>query len=603
MSVMDQSHIRNFSIIAHIDHGKSTLADRMLEVTQTVSTRDMKEQFLDKIDIERERGITIKLQPARMEYNGHILNLIDTPGHIDFGYEVSRALAACEGAILLIDASQGIEAQTLSNLLKAKQANLTIIPVVNKIDLPSAHPEEVALDLVNTLGFKHEEILFTSGKTGEGVRELLDRIIEHVPAPKGDPTGHLRALVFDSFYDTHKGVIAYIRVIDGSLTQNKLAFINTQTTFDPLELGYVTATYQSSAQITSGETGYVATGLKDIHKVRVGDTITELINITNPPPLTGYREPKPMVFANLFPENADQVKELREAVERYNLTDAAFSFTPINSPIMGSGFRCGFLGLLHVDVVRERIAREFGVPTEITTPNVQYHVALTKGTLIDVQSPAELPEPNYIETIEEPWCKVSLFTQHEYIGALMKVAESHRAEFVDLAYFGDQATADNITTRAELKYHMPLAEVISNFFDQIKSVSAGYASLDYEITDYRPVDLVRLEVLLNKESHPALARLVVRTQAYDIGERLVNKLKESLPRQQFKVPIQATIGGSVIARADIPAVRKDVTGYLYGGDRTRKDKLLKKQAKGKKRMQAHGRVSIPHNVYQQIISI
>ncbi len=624
-------NIRNFSIIAHIDHGKSTLADRMLQITGTVSERDMQEQFLDKIDLERERGITIKLQPARMKYvaqnTNHksqitnknqtsntkqlinqttsqptqfILNLIDTPGHIDFSYEVSRALAACEGAILLVDATQGIEAQTLANLHKAQQANLTIIPVVNKIDLPSAHPEDVALDLVETLGFKEDEILFTSGKTGEGVKELLEEIIRKVPAPQGTPEKPLRALIFDSFYDQHKGVVAHIRIVDGKLPKGELYLMNTHASFDPLEIGFVTSKYEKASTLETGDVGYVATGLKDINKVRVGDTITIPGKSSAKEPLPGYHEPKPMVYANLFPQDADQIRELRDAVERYNLTDAAFTFEPFNSPIMGSGFRCGFLGLLHVDVVRERIEQEYGVATQITTPNVLYHVTLKKGDKMNVQSAPDMPDPTYIEKIEEPWCFVSLFSKQEYIGALMKVSEEHRGEFIDMLYFGDKQTG---TSRVELHYNMPLSEVISNYHDQIKSVSSGYASLDYEVKEYKSVDLVKLEILLNKESHPALARLVVREQAVEIGKKLVETLKEALPRQQFKVPIQAAIGGSVVARADLPAMRKDVTAKLYGGDRTRKDKLLKKQAKGKKRLQAQGRVSIPHDVYQKIISI
>ncbi len=604
ISLMDQTHIRNFCIIAHIDHGKSTLADRMLEITGTVNQREMKDQYLDKIDIERERGITIKLQPARMEYKDHILNLIDTPGHIDFGYEVSRALAACEGAILLVDAGQGIQAQTLSNLHKAKNAGLKIIPVVNKIDLPTAHPEAVALDIVKTLGFKEDEIIFTSGKTGEGVSELLDAIITQIPTPKGNPSAPTRALIFDSYYDSFKGVVAYIRVIDGTISKSNAFLINTKTNFEPIEIGYIGADQYVSEMITTGEVGYIATGLKDIHLVRVGDTIT-LQNNSAQEPLPGYLEPKPMVYANLFPEDAVQAKELREAVDRYNLTDASFSFEPIYSPVMGSGFRCGFLGLLHVDVVRQRIEREFHVATQITSPNVLYYVTLRSNKEITVQSPQEFPDQSNIDHTTEPWCNVSIFTRKEYLGSLLKICENHRGEFIEIIHYGNNP--ENITngliTRTEIRYFIPLAEVISNFFDQIKSVSEGYASLDYEVTQYREVDLVKLDVLLNKEAQPALARLVVESQAADIGEKLVAKLKEHLPRHQFKVPIQAAIGGNVVARADVPAMRKDVTAKLYGGDRTRKDKLLEKQAKGKKRMQTLGRVNIPHEVYRQIIAI
>lgn len=607
--MQNTSLIRNFCIIAHVDHGKSTLADRLLQITHTVSERDMQEQYLDKIGLERERGITIKLQAVRMLYQKYILNLIDTPGHIDFAYEVNRALAACEGAILLIDASQGIEAQTLSNLYKAQTAGLVLIPVVNKIDLPTAHPEDIALDLQNTLGFSQDEIIFTSGKTGDGMDDLLAAIIERIPPPSGKNDQPLQALVFDSFYDAHKGVVSYVRVVNGTLNKEPLGLINTQTIIDPIEIGYIGANTYVSAEIQAGEVGYVATGLKDINKVRVGDTITTKENLLTVTPLSGYQEPKPMVFANIFPEDADQIRELREAVERYNLTDAAFTFEPINSSILGSGFRCGFLGLLHVDIVRERIAQEYGVETQITTPNVQYKVILKNGTHLNVQSAAEMPEPNEIESIEEPWCKVSLYSRNEYIGPLMQVSEDHRGEFVGMNYLGEKIINNRTdsettgTTRVELTYQMPLAEVISNYFDEIKSVSSGYASLDYEIIKYQTVDLVKLEILLNKESHPALARLVVRKQSHDIATKLVNKLKENLPRQQFKVPIQAAIGGSVIARDDIAAMRKDVTAKLYGGDRTRKDKLLKKQAKGKKRMQAQGRITIPYKTYQEIIKL
>lgn len=598
-----QKRIRNFSIIAHIDHGKSTLADRMLQITDTVSAREMRDQYLDKIDIERERGITIKLQPARMEYQDHILNLIDTPGHIDFGYEVSRALAACEGAILLVDASQGIEAQTLANVYKAQAADLTIIPVVNKIDLNTAHPEAVALDLHQTFGFSQDEIIFTSGKSGAGIEQLLQTVIDRIPSPQGTTNAPLRALIFDSYYDQHKGVVAYIRVVDGRIDPTDLYLMNTQTPFTPIELGFLGATQYSSPLINTGEVGYLATGLKDINQVRVGDTVTLMDNKTAQP-LPGYQEPKPMVFANLFPEDAGQARELREAVEQYNLMDAAFSFEPIKSQILGSGFRCGFLGLLHVDIVQERIDREFNVPTQITTPNVRYQVTRNDSTTVPIQSPVEMPAPNHIQEITEPWCQVLLYTQQEYIGPLLKVSEDHRGIYKNMEYFGLDQTADAaITSRVRITYEMPLSEVISKYFDQIKSVSSGYASLDYKIIDQRPVDLVRLDVLLNQEAYPALARLVIRNDAPIIGKRIVNKLKDLLPRQQFKVPIQAVVGGKVVARADLPAMRKDVTAKLYGGDRTRKDKLLKKQAAGKKRLQESGKVNIPPQVYQKMISL
>lgn len=596
-------NIRNFSIIAHVDHGKSTLADRLLQETKTVGDRDMQEQFLDKIDLERERGITIKLQAVRMQYDHdgteYTLNLIDTPGHIDFSYEVNRSLEACEGALLLIDATQGIQAQTLANYEKAKNADLKIIPVINKIDLPAAEPEDVALDIMNTFGFSEDEIIFTSGKTGDGVPELLETIIATVPTPEDTQQKPLRALVFDSFYDQHKGVMAVVRIMDGTLKAGGLRLMHAERSFETVEVGYITTAYSPTQEIENGGVGYIATGLKDISLVRVGETITSNQNKADSP-LEGYKEPKPMVFANIFPEDQDQLSNLRDAVEKYNLTDAAFTFEPIKSPIIGSGFRCGFLGLLHLDVVQERIHDEFGIPTQITPPTVLYYVDLTNGERVTVQSPDEMPDTTRVVKSEEPWCTVKIFTREEYIGGIMKVTESHRNEYVDLQYMSSQGGHD----RAELVYNMPLAEVISNYFDQIKSVSSGYASIDYELTEYREVNLVKLDVLLNHEPYDILSRLVVREQAEDIGLRLVEKLKDTMPKQQYKLAIQAAIGGKVVAREDLSALRKDVTAKLYGGDRTRKDKLLKQQAAGKKRLAGEaGKISIPHDVYQEIIGV
>jgi GTP-binding protein LepA len=613
---MSTKNTRNFCIIAHIDHGKSTLADRMLQLTHTVEAREMKNQFLDKLELERERGITIKLQAVRMQYeytkegtsNTYILNLIDTPGHIDFSYEVNRALAACEGAVLLVDASQGIQAQTLANYTKAFEANLKIIPVVNKIDLPSAHPEEVALDLVETFGFAQNEIIFVSGKTGEGVDELIESIIYHIPAPDDPAAEGLKALVFDSYYDAHKGVMAMVRVIEGTLSSNEpLYLMNSQEVFTPTEVGYITAHMLPVAAIQTGEVGYIATGLKNIQKVRVGDTITQNVGREKISPLPGYQEPKPMVFANIFPRDADDLSKLRDAIEKYHLTDAAFSYEPTNSSVLGAGFRSGFLGLLHLDVVQERLNQEYGVETQVTSPTVIYHVKMTNGENIIVKTPDEFPSPNEIEQTTEPWCRVQIFTQSIYIGGLMKISEEHRGEFLNLKYFGNELTdgqkqhSAQLGQRAELEYRMPLSEVISNFADKVKSVSAGYASLDYEVIEYRPVDLVKLEIFLNYEPYEALARLVVREKADEIGLKTVEKLKDILPQQQFRVPIQASIGSRVIARETLSALRKDVTAKLYGGDRTRKDKLLKKQAKGKKKMQEQGRMVVPNSVYQKII--
>lgn len=647
--------IRNFSIIAHIDHGKSTLADRMLQLTGTVEERQLREQFLDKIAIERERGITIKLQAVRMEYRGEnskyearnskpaenlgssnsdnlgfrnsdleipdsefILNLVDTPGHIDFSYEVSRALAACEGAILLVDASQGIQAQTLANYQKAVDSGLKIIPVVNKIDLTSAHPDEVAIDMAKTFNFKLDEILFTSAKEGTGVEKLLDEIVTRVPAPQANSSQSLRALIFDSFYDEHLGVIALVRVVDGAVETHRnapLRLMHSKVDFEPVELGYITSKMTPTEKLATGEVGYVATGLKDIASVRVGDTVaqhlTSEVRCSPPDALPGYVEPKPMVFANLFPQDSDQLKDLRSAVEKYNLTDAAFTFEPINSPALGMGFRCGFLGLLHLDVVRQRLQGEFGIPTQITAPNVKYRVQKTDGSKVFVRSPEELPSPNETTASYEPWAAVEIYTLDNYLGDLMKISEDRRGKYRNLEYLGSArnnaeslGSAENRgNNRVKLTYQMPLAEIIAGFFYKVKSVSSGYASLDYEVNDYKEVDLARLDILLNKEKHEALSRLVIRSKAENIGQELVNKLKEELPRQQFSVPIQAAVGGNIVARADLPAQRKNVTAKLYGGDRTRKDKLLRKQAAGKKRLQEQGSVEVPGDVYQKVLTV
>lgn len=597
------NRIRNFSVIAHVDHGKSTLADRMLELTGTVDKRELRERFLDKIEVERERGITIKLQTVRMEWKGKILNLIDTPGHIDFSYEVSRALAAGEGALLLVDASQGIQAQTLANYQKARDAGLKIIPVVNKIDLPGARPQEVALEVAVTFGFQLEEVLFTSGKEGTGVRELLDAIVERVPAPKpllgSGKLQPLRALIFDSFYDEHLGVIALVRVVDGEVRADwTLRLIHGGVDFKPVEVGYVTSRMEPRERILTGEVGYIATGLKDISGVRVGDTITGLTpgaGCSSPDALEGYVEPKPMVFANLFPEERGEFKEFRQAVQRYKLTDAAFTFDPVNSPVLGMGFRCGFLGLLHLDVVCQRLEREYGVATRVTAPGVEYQVEKTDGDEILVRSPQELPHPTHIRKIFEPWARVVIYTPKEYLGDLMRVAKAYRGEFVNLEYLTDR--------QVKLIYHLPLREVIQKFFDAVKSVSSGYASLDYEVIEAREVKLVRLDILLNKRRYEGFSRLVLDEEAAKVGQKLVQRLKEELPRQQFKVPLQAVVGGKVVARDNLPARRKDVTAKLYGGDRTRKDKLLKKQAEGKKRLQERGSVEVPGSVYQKILTV
>lgn len=591
-------NIRNFSIIAHIDHGKSTLADRLLQTTHTISDRDMKEQFLDNIDIERERGITVKLQAVRMRHTiggiPYTLNLIDTPGHIDFSYEVNRALAACEGALLLVDATQGIQAQTLANYTKAKEAGLTIIPIINKIDLPAADCDGITLDIMETFGFTEAECVYTSAKTGEGIDTLLKEIVDRIPSPQGTQNAPLKALVFDSFYDDYKGVVALIRVVDGTISHSeKLTLMHSHANFEPIEIGYNQGIFTPCKKILTGEVGYIATGLKNIAQVRVGETVT----VTTQPStdaLPGYHEPTPMVFANLFPEDGDEISELRDAVERLNLTDAAFTFTPIKSTVLGSGFRCGFLGLLHVEIIRERIEKEFKILTQLTSPSVLYHVTKTNGEKIDVQAPQDLPESGTIMEINEPWCTVTLYTPNTYLGGVMQVAQNHR---------GVQESVTSFSTRSELTYSIPLSDVISTFFDRIKSISSGYASFDYEVSEYRPVELVKLDIFLNKQKEESLSRLVVKERSYEIAEKIVGTLRETLPRQQFAVPIQAAIGGTIIARETISAMRKDVTEKLYGGDRTRKDKLLDKQKKGKKRMQNEGHVRITPEVYQKILGI
>lgn len=600
-----QSHTRNFCIIAHIDHGKSTLADRLLEITGTVEKRQMQEQLLDSNPIERERGITIKLAPVRMMYKQHLLNLIDTPGHVDFSYEVSRSLAACEGAVLLVDATQGVQAQTLSHAQKAQQQGLTIVPAINKIDLPNARIEETAREL-ESLGFSLRPPLLISAKTGQGVGELLDAIVRRIPPPGGRPDKPLRALVFSSLYDPHKGVIVLVRVVDGALASKGLAFLGSGATFAPLEVGHFTPEMTPSGVLQCGEVGYIATGLKDIRMAKVGDTITTIQNsnfkIQNEKfkvlsfnfkvdiaPLPGYKEPKPMVFLGLFPVDSSQFQAARSAMEKLRLSDAAFTFKPTHSSALGNGFHCGFLGLLHAEIVQERLVREFGITMIATAPSVAYRL-IPRGSHPSrlVQSAGEFPDQSEIEEIREPVMQAAIFTPSRFVGAVMQLAQEKRGELVDHAYRGNQA---------ELTYRIPLAELIVDFFDLLKSATEGYASLDYAFFDYQPVRLVKVDILVNKEKVDALSFLVVEEAAYRRARRLVEALAQLLPRQQFAVPIQAAIGGTIIARADIKAFRKDVTGKLYGGDRTRKDKLLDKQKKGKEKMKMVGRVQIPREAF------
>jgi GTP-binding protein LepA len=599
----DQNHIRNFCIIAHIDHGKSTLADRLLELTNTVSVREMKSQLLDQMDIERERGITIKLQPVRMDYvsqqssggnNNYILNLIDTPGHVDFSYEVSRSLAACEGAILVVDSTQGIEAQTLANAYMAVEHDLTIIPVVNKIDLPNADREKTAQELMSVFGFKEEEILYASGKTGEGVLDILDAIVSRVPAPKGNENAPTRALIFDSMYDTHRGVITYVRVLDGKLpTRQKLYAIGGKSQAESLEVGFFKPKMEKSAELLTGEVGYIVTGLRDVSKARVGDTITLFSQAKEAEQLPGYKHVTPMVYASLFPVSGDDYPLLREAMEKLKLNDAALEFEPENIPSIGFGFRTGFLGLLHMDIVQERLTREYNLDLVLTAPSVAYEILLTNRETITVHNPAQFPSPANIDKILEPWMKVVLLTPTDYIGPIMEIVTQRRGLSKDIKYLGSE--------RVEMSFEMPLANIIIDFYDKLKSVSSGYASLNYELLEMRPGDLVKIDILVAGEKVEALSAIMHRSTADYDGRELVSKLKTLIPRQQFEIAIQAAIGAKVVARETISALRKDVTGYLYGGDVTRKMKLLEKQKKGKKRMKKIGKVEIPQEAFLAVL--
>ncbi len=578
---MEQSRIRNFAIIAHIDHGKSTLADRLLERTGTVSQRDMHEQLLDSNPIERERGITIKLAPVRMKYKEYILNLIDTPGHVDFSYEVSRSLAACEGAILVVDATQGVQAQTVANLTLARQNNLTIIPVINKIDMAAARVQETK-DELEALGFAKEDVIAISAKTGKNVEKVLETIVEKIPPPAGDPNRPLRALVFSSQYDPHKGVVVFVRVVDGEISSRKLLFMASGASVTPIEMGHFSPHMRPIGEsLKTGEVGYIATGLKDLRFAKVGDTIST----EKTTPLPGYQEPKPMVFLSLFPLQADRFTEAREALEKLRLSDSAFTFRPITSAALGNGFHCGFLGLLHAEIVTERLSREFALNMIATAPSVEYHVGDTV-----IQSAAEFPEIS--DDTREPVMHLSIFTPKRFVGAVMQLCQEKRGEYADLTYVGDHA---------EFSYLMPLAEMIIDFFDRLKSVSEGYASLDYEFFAYQPVDVVKIDILVNHEKVDALAFLCVQGDALRRARAIVEKLAAVIPRAQFEIPIQAAIGGQIIARADVKAFRKDVIQKLYGGDRTRKDKLLEAQKKGKAKMKLIGRVAIPQSAFFAVL--
>ncbi len=590
---MDQSKIRNFSIIAHIDHGKSTLADRILEITEAVSARDMREQLLDSMDLERERGITIKAQAVRVSWKGHELNLIDTPGHVDFTYEVSRSLQACEGALLVVDAAQGIEAQTLANAYLAIENGLEIVPVANKVDLPSADPDATAVEVADLLGDDPTHVVRISAKTGMNVDQVLDAIVERMPPPAGDPTASPRALIFDSAYDQYRGVLAFVRVVDGSFTRREaLKTMATSTRFDAEELGFFSPAMTPVESLTAGEVGYVVTGLKDVSTLRVGDTITSLARPAVQP-LPGYKDVKPMVFAGLFPTDSDDYPELRDALERLKLNDAALFYEPETSNALGFGFRCGFLGLLHMEIVRERLEREFDLDLLVTAPNVAYRVKEKNGDWVEVHNPAQFPRE--VEEVEEPYVKASIIVPKEYVGAVMELNNERRGTFDHMEYLSPE--------RVHLTYELPLAEIVLDYFDQLKSRTRGYASFDYDLSGFKPGNLVRVDVLVANEPVDALSLIVHRDFAYDRGRLLVEKLREEIPRQMFDVPIQAAIGSRVIARETVKARRKDVLAKCYGGDISRKRKLLENQKKGKKRMKQVGAVEVPQEAFLAVLNI
>jgi len=589
----DLARLRNFCIIAHIDHGKSTLADRLLDLTHAVSERNMRAQYLDKMDLERERGITIKAQAVRLAHTAdgvdYVLNLIDTPGHVDFTYEVSRAMAACEGAVLLVDAAQGIEAQTLANLYLALEANLEIIPVINKIDLPAAQPERVAREIGQVVGIPAEEMLRVSAKTGEGVPALLEAIVRRVPPPTGNPEGPTRALIFDSLYDSYRGVIAYVRMVDGSVRKgDRVRMVAAASVSEAEEVGVFAPEAVATQELASGEVGYLIPGLKNVAQAKVGDTVT-LAGQRGVEPLPGYREPRPMVYAGLYPIDGDDFPDLRDALDRLRLNDAALVYEPESSAALGFGFRCGFLGLLHMEIVRERLEREFDLELITTAPNVAYQVTVSTGETITVSNPSELPDPGAIERIEEPYVDAMILCPSDHIGAVMELCQSRRGTLQTMEYLSEE--------RVELRYQLPLAEIIFDFFDQLKSRTRGYASLDYEPSGYRAADLVKVDVMLQGEPIDAFSAIVHKDKAYSYGRAMATKLKKLIPRQLYEVPIQATIGSRVIARETITARRKDVLAKCYGGDVTRKRKLLERQKEGKKRMKQIGRVEVPQEAF------
>lgn len=595
-----RDRIRNFSIIAHIDHGKSTLADRLLETTGTISEREMREQFLDKMDLERERGITIKLQPVRLRYRAddgqeYVLNLIDTPGHVDFTYEVSRSLAACEGAILVVDASQGIEAQTLANVYLAMDQNLEIIGVMNKIDLPSAEPERVAAEMEEVLGLEKDEIIPISAKLGQGIKEVLEAVVKKVPPPRGEVDRPLRALIFDSYFDSYRGAISYLRVFEGQVKKgDRIRMMSTGRDFEVTEVGVFSPYMEPVAVLSAGEVGYLAAGIKNVKDTRVGDTITSAVNPA-PEPLPGYRRVKPVVFCGLYPVETNDYDRLRDSLEKLKLNDASLQFEPENSEALGLGFRCGFLGLLHLEIVRERLEREYDLDLIATAPSVVYRVYLSSGEVVEVENPARWPSPQFIEKVQEPFVKAIIMVPDEFVGGVMELCQERRGTFRNMEYLSPH--------RVMITYELPLAEIIYDFFDALKSRTRGYASFDYEVIAAQDSDLVKLEILLNGEPVDALSIIVHRDKAYHRGRALVEKLRKLIPRQLYEVAIQAAIGSRVIARESVKAKRKDVLAKCYGGDVTRKKKLLEKQKEGKKRMKQIGSIEVPKEAFISVLNV
>ena len=593
----DLNHIRNFCIIAHIDHGKSTLADRLMEQTATVDKRQMKSQLLDSMELEQERGITIKLTPVTMKYRHndaeYMLNLIDTPGHVDFSYEVSRSLAACEGAILIVDASQGVQAQTLANIYLALEADLKIIPVLNKIDLPAADVPKASREIIELLGCDESEILKVSAKTGEGVEAVLQAVVERIPAPRGEVDGPTRALIFDSYYDDYRGVVLYVRVVDGKLDKNlNITMLATKADGLALEVGQLKPKMTAQASLSSGEIGYIVTNLKSTREARVGDTIALTKQVSQTRPLSGYKTVKPFVYAGFFPVSNEDYQDLKDAIEKISLSDSALVFEPENSPVLGFGVRVGFLGLLHMDIIKERLEREYGLELVLTNPSTDYQVILKNGQELTVKSAADLPDMVQIEALREPWIKGEIIVPKDYVGVVIQLIISKRGQQNNVSYLED---------RAVIEFRAPLANLLTDFYDQLKSMTSGYGSFSYEFDKYQQDDLVKLDFYVSGEMVDALSLVVHRTESYGVGRELVKKLKEVIPRQNFQVSLQAAIGGKFIAREDISAYRKDVTGYLYGGDVSRKKKLLAKQAKGKKRMKKFGKVDIPSEAFMVML--